>query len=491
MSRSTTRLLILITILGGPVGAPAQSITLEGYLSLVRENHPLFARENLGPALEEAGREAALGARDLRLDFAPGYATSQPLPATAFTPERADQFRAVTSVQKALWGTGGRLSLAWTSNLLNQNIDELIIPGVGIVSSPPEFYQHDLALAYTQPLLRNFRGSLDRLAYDLSGYTVDLAALRALENQEAFLLRMGSKFLQWVALGEQQAISAERLRLTRQQLEQVRSKRRANLVDEVDVLRSEDAGRIAEQGLLLVAAQVKAKGAELAVLARVPELAAQRPDYDLYARVDYGTTGELLAHLRDDSRLLALVATRRLQLERRHRGLEELTRPQLNLVVQLTLKSGNAALNNSLKFDKSDAGLILQFSYPLRNRGARADVRKSRLELRRNALESDEIMLDLEAGLRNLKIQIEELEKVMTLNEEQMETARRKTAAELERYNSGRGELTFVIQSQDNEMAARLAYARNAGSYHALGLQLRALTDDLLDGDFIGEDRRP
>ena len=489
MNRSATRLLILITILGGPIGAPAQSITLEGYLNLVRENHPLFARENLGPALEEASREAALGARDVRLDFAPGYATSQPLPTSAFSPTKLDQFRAGTSLEKAIWGTGGRLALSWTSDVLSQNIPNIVLGDISIPAGPPEFYQHDLALAYTQPLLQNFRGVLDRLAYDLGRYTVDMAALRALENQEAFLLRMGSKFLEWVALGEQQSISAERLRLTRQQLEQVRSKRRANLVDEVDVLRSEDAGRIAEQGLLLVAAQVKAKGAELAVLARSPEL--DKPDFDLFARVDYGTTGELLAHLRDDSRLLALVARRRLQLERRHQGLEELTRPQLNLVAQLAVKSGNEALDNSLKFDKTDAGLFLQFSYPLGNRGARADVQKSRLELRRNALESDEIMLDLEAGLRNLKIQIEELEKVMTLNEEQIKTARRKTAAELERYNSGRGELTFVIQSQDNEMAARLAYTRNAATYHALGLQLRALTDDLLDGDFIGKDRRP
>ena len=37
----------------------------------------------------------------------------------------------------------------------------------------------------------------------------------------------------------------------------------------------------------------------------------------------------------------------------------------------------------------------------------------------------------------------------------------------------------------------RLAYARNAASYHALGLQLRALTDDLLDADAIGGERRP
>ena len=478
MNRSATSFLIIISALAGTLRA--QPITLEGYLDLVRKNHPLFARERLAPAIEEQSRQRHLGGRDVRLGISPTYFTSQPLPASAFTPAQVNQLRAGTSVEKALWSTGGRLALGWTSDALSQT--EISIPGVGTVS-PPEFYQHDLALTYTQPLLQNYRGALDRLGFELGQFTVDMAALQALDNQESFLLRMGSMFLGWVAQSEQMSIAAERLRLADQQLEQVRSKRRANLVDEVDVLRSGDASRIAWQGLLLVESQFKAQRAELAVLARTPELETLAPDFNLYQRVDLGATADFLARLQDDSRLLALVAKRRGQLQRRHRGLEELTRPQLNLVAQLALKSGGEALNSSLDFGKTDAGLFLQFNYPLGNRGALADVRKSRLELRRNALEKDEIMLDLEAGLRSLMIQFEEMGKVLTLNEEQIETARRKTAAELERYNSGRGELTFVIQSRDSEEGARLAYAQNAAAYHTLNLQLRAIMDDLLVAD--------
>lgn len=137
-----------------------------------------------------------------------------------------------------------------------------------------------------------------------------MAALQALENREAFLLRMGSMFLEWTALGEQLAIAGERLRLTEQQLEQVESKRSANLVDELDVLRSEDTRRIARQGLLLVESQWKAKRAELAVLARLPELESLTPQFDLYQRVDHGSSDEILGRLKQDSRLLGLVAKR-------------------------------------------------------------------------------------------------------------------------------------------------------------------------------------
>ncbi|UCD30307.1 MAG: hypothetical protein JSV03_07520 [Planctomycetota bacterium] len=67
-----------------------------------------------------------------------------------------------------------------------------------------------------------------------------------------------------------------------------------------------------------------------------------------------------------------------------------------------------------------------------------------------------------EAGLRNLLIQIEGLVQVLSLNEQHIESACFKTVEELKRYNQGRGDLVFVIQSRDNEERAKLSYALNA-----------------------------
>ena len=77
-------------------------------------------------------------------------------------------------------------------------------------------------------------------------------------------------------------------------------------------------------------------------------------------------------------------------------------------------------------------------------------------------------------------IQIKDLQQVLTLNQEQIESAKAKTVEELKLYNQGRGELTFVIQSQDSEQNARLNYAQNALTYHQLIVQYHALLDELL-----------
>ena len=163
--------------------------------------------------------------------------------------------------------------------------------------------------------------------------------------------------------------------------------------------------------------------------------------------------------------------------------MNERTKPQLYLNTQLALKSGDDEFGGSFGFDKSDAGIFLQFSYPLGNREAIAQVEKSNLQISRHDREVDGVILNLEAAAQNLMIQMEEMEKVLSLNEKQIETAFQKTMAEVKRYNQGRSDLTFVIQSQDSEEGARLSYAQNTATYHRLNLQLKALMDELLITD--------
>jgi len=81
--------------------------------------------------------------------------------------------------------------------------------------------------------------------------------------------------------------------------------------------------------------------------------------------------------------------------------------------------------------------------------------------------------------LTNLNVLIKEFENVLKLNQEQIESAEVKTKEELELYNLGRGNLTFVIQSRDNLENAKLTYAVNAVTYHKLIIEYQSLMDQL------------
>ncbi|MEE9553873.1 MAG: TolC family protein [candidate division Zixibacteria bacterium] len=355
-------------------------------------------------------------------------------------------------------------------------IDLKIGPSYGI---PNLYYQDQFTLAYVHPLLQNRNGFLDRFQYELKRFDIDFSEIQALENQESFLAVSAIKFLEWVFLTEQEEIIRERLNLSNEALSNTNKKRDANLVDEVDVLRAEDAVRIAKQNLVLVGSQWKGLQAELAVLSQNDELYNLVPEFTLYKIEALPSQDAAILQLKQNSRLIQTIDIRIQQLEYSRLGYKETMKPRLSLLAQFNIKKADKIFGDALGVDKPDIIGGLQFGVPLGNRTAKSQITKTDLQIAQLEKKRDELTLDLVAALTNLYIQIEELKKILTLNKEQIESARAKTAEEVRLYNQGRVDLAFVIQSQDGEQNAKLNYAMNALTYHKLLIKYRALTDAL------------
>jgi len=320
---------------------------------------------------------------------------------------------------------------------------------------------------------------LDRLQYDLKQFDIDFSEVQALENVEEFLANSAAKFLDWVFLTEQKKIVSERSRLSEEALARTRKKRAAHLVDEVDVIRTEDAVRIAKQNQVFVESQWNALQAELAVFSQNDELYHVGPEFDLYQVEELMPLEEAISQLKDSSRLIEPIEIRLRQLEYARKGFEETLKSELSLVAQFNIKNADEGLVSSLIMDKPDALVGLQFGFPFGNRTVKSQITKTDLQRAQLKKQMEALTLTLTSTLTNLHIQIRELENVLALNREQIESAKERTKEELKLYNQGRGELTFVIQSRDNEENAKLTYARNALTYHKLIVEVRALMDQL------------
>ncbi|MFQ5885595.1 MAG: TolC family protein, partial [Thermoplasmata archaeon] len=308
--------IILITLFSR-VGY-AQTITMSDLLASLKETHPFLAKEALSPQIQARELESFLGSQDWTISSSPFYVYQEMLATSSFSPEKIQVTGGGTAVEKSFWNTGGRLSLSWSSDFTDQTIPDILIPippePIVIPAGPSEYYQNKAYLTYSQPLLQNLGGRLDRLNYELGQYAVGFTETQALENQEGFFLDMGRRFLDWVLLSEQSRIANERLSLAEEELKQTNRKRAANLVDRVDILRAEDAVRIAKQGVVLLESQRKSKQAELAVLAQSQELYDMRPEFDLYALEVLPDPDEAASLLKEKSRILKALAIRREQL---------------------------------------------------------------------------------------------------------------------------------------------------------------------------------
>jgi outer membrane protein TolC len=467
--------LVLTGLVGLPLFLGAQVITREEFLDRVKSVHPIFEKEELAARIEGEDRASFLGARDWNV-FSSLFVSHEEATIAIAGPEETDQISFEGGVEKAFWKTGGRLSASYSSFRTSMTID----PELGkffVVSDA--YYQNQFAVTYTHPLLRNNRGFLDRLEYDLKEYDIDFSEVMSFENREDFLAGTAQKFLDWVFLMEQERIIHERLKLSEEEFTRTERKRRAHLVEQADVIRAEDAVRFWKQNLMLVESQRKSLNAELAVISMNSGLRSMIPEFHLYEIVPLDTLDEAILGLEEKSRLIRAIDIRLRQLDHSRRGFEHTLKPDLSLVTQFNIKNADEGYGESWNLDKPDAVVGLQLSFPLGNRTTRHQITKTDLQIAQLEKELEDLTLTLVAALTDVYIQIRELEKVLELNKEQIESARQRTTEELKLYNQGRGELTFVIQSQDNEQNANLTYATNALTYHKLIVSYLALTDQL------------
>ncbi|ASQ90263.1 hypothetical protein CHL67_04395 [Prosthecochloris sp. GSB1] len=451
----------------------AEPVTLESFSNLLKRTHPFFQKERLTSEIETAERQSFLGDTDWNVTSSLAWSREEET-INVFNPEVTSALSFRSGVGREFWETGGRLtatySLGRTSNTFEQT---------PLFSSPERFYENSFELQYSQPLLRNRGGKLSRLQYDLKGFDIDAAEIQAKETSEEFLVDALSKYLDWVYLEEQMKIVSRRLTLSRSELDRTERKFGAYLVDSADVMRSKDAVNTWRQNLAVVETRLSALRSELSVLVQRPFILDAQPDFNLYSLQRPAALRAAKAKIEDSSRVLRIIALRKEQLDRGAEGVKESGKPDLSLVAAVTAKSAAERTGDSFTFEKKDAALGLQLSVPLENTAAKANYRKNRLQLLQLEKEREDALLSLNASLGSLHTQLTQLERVLDINRQQIETARLRTREETKIYEQGRGDLTFVIMSRDNEESAKLAYAENALNYQKLWLRYQALLDEL------------
>ncbi len=463
----------------------AESLSLPAFFDLVRLKHPAIQSERIQPEIAALEGQIARTAQLWAARSASSYLYSEPVEPSAFTPGEIREASFSAGTEKSIWSTGGRLSINYTANWTKQDLPDISIPTpLGDVSSFSiglnRFYKNQIQLNYSQPLWQNYGGSLDRLEYELNRFYVGAAEYQSVENQEKFMLRMGNLYLDWVLLSEKHNILKERLSLSEEQADYVKQKSDVFLVEHIDVLRAEDAVRMARQNLLLVESQRNAVQTELAVLAKTPKIESMQPDYPLYQTDSLPASDQVFEEARDQIRILKVLQQQKSRLERMKQGFKEQKDPRLNLNVGAGYAAGNERLNEAFGLNRPHFQASLQFSYPLGTDAASIHVQKTQLEIRQSDLQHENTLLDIRSGLSALLIRIREMKHILKLNEQHVASAMKRMEEEQKLYRQGRGQLNFVIQSRDTVQNAKLIYAKNAAGYQKLLLQYRELTDTLL-----------
>ncbi len=452
-----------------------QMLTLVQFLEHLEQTHPLFEREQLNAKIAKQQQKSLTGAEDWTVSSGVNVSHMSYSPA-AMGLESSSGLSLGCNVSRHLWSTGGNLSAG--INLAASALD--YSSGDIYASIPGANYDNSISLSYTQPLLKNWKGVLSRLEYDLKAVEINLEEVQALENQEDFLSSSALSFLDWVFYITKMQIVQERFQLSMESLDEIQQKRARNLVDEVDVIRSKNSVSLSQQDRVNVQLNLSSLVEQLAILAQDTELADKSPQYNLYEIHKLPELKEVVEDFQQNSRLLGQLKLSLKQLEIARKGNEESIKPDLSLTARVGTKQSDDSFGNALIMDKPEAILGLTYTFPLKNTQAQADLMAIDLQIDQLNAQTRELEITQISMLSNICIQLEQMEEILKLNRLQIDLARQKTAEEQTTYNRGRGDLTYVIQSQDEEGGAKLTYALNALTYQKLYIQYLALTDQLL-----------
>ncbi|MBE8190504.1 MAG: TolC family protein [Candidatus Thioglobus sp.] len=242
---------LLITVLF--FSANISALTQYEFVQRLKSTHPFFKQQALIGQIRQIEKQASSANEDWIL------AANSDLQNDNSTRTNTIKF----SARKKIVSLGSELIFAKTLSKKNQNSER----------------RNQFSVDYSHPLLRNSNGVNDRLDGDIAQISIDKNRLQRAEAEEDFILQNLQRLVNLAYAQERQRINAQRLTLAGQELDLVRQKFNASVVDKVDVLSQQDAYQSAEQQLFLAQQDLLSLQSEVAIILNIePDFAIAEID---------------------------------------------------------------------------------------------------------------------------------------------------------------------------------------------------------------------
>lgn len=452
---------IFITIAILLTGVNAQAISEREFVERLKNTHPFFEQQALSSQIKQVEKRLTSANEDWIFAIDSNYKNEDAsnILSTASTYKKLDTTSVDISATRKIADSGSNITFKHTWKDKNKDIDTT---------------RNKFSLDYTYPLLRNRDGVNDQLDGDVSQIAIEKNTLDRLEKEENFILKKLKRFVDLAYAQEQQLINERRLALAEQELNLVKKKFAASVVDKVDVLLQEDAYQRAQQQLLQAQQDLTLLRHEIAITLALgfDQVVANT---DLYKTYTLKNT-----QLLTQTRVLKITALDQKTLKRQLRSFKNESQAKLDLILGLVSEGESTSYSNSLTNQSATWNVGLGLSYPLGGVKSSNNVKKTEIKLARLVQYKQEQLLDLNIKAITLKEKIKLLIQMLKSNKKQIAIAKARTAEERDRYANGSGQASFVINAQNNEQNAQLSYAQVATNYQKAVLDFKATIDQLV-----------
>ena len=464
------RLLILTIVI--PIIFAQNQVTQDMLLKALEDNHPLWQRTELAQEITKLEKKSLTGSQDMNIKTDAAIRVI-PQSSAMSSFDRTTSASASGEISKLYWKTGGTasagvsLASSWMSG------------GTAMPSMPDNSFDNSIFVMFTQPLLKNYKGILYSLPWQLKDIEIDTDKLKRSEEREALLAESSAMFLDWAYYNEIEDILEKRKSLSEESLECNIRKRKSNLVDEVDVIRAQTSLKATE---LSIESNIMLRDALLVELEKTTGLTLlndKSPAIDINILPELLPLDEIITDFLENSRTLGQIKKSIEMLVMSRTLKEEALKDNLSVYTRLGLQDSDPDFVEAILIDKTEIALGLTWQFPRNKTTEKANLEVLNLQIEELELQLEELELSYITSISKIYNQLESLQSILATIHEQLELAKSQTKEEERLYEIGRNEYTFVIQSQDKQENILQSYAQNVLSWQKLYNTLLSLTDKL------------
>lgn len=478
-------LVLAITVRGAYAEEPPLHLTLKDAIRMAVERNLEVRAELYNPAMGEADIRLNRGIYDPLLTLSADYQESTTQPASIFLSgariSRQKNLSANAGISQ-LVPTGGTIGLFF-DNLWNRNNSDI---SRGFLD---EYWQTDLAISYSQPLLKNFGKEATELgiAVAVNSKTASLDQFRS--RLIDVVTRTRTAYFLLYSLRENLEAKKTALTLANKILDDTRGRVKAGVLPAMETLNAEFGVSTREKERIDAEKLLQDQMDAMRVLLQTGGTSELVP-VDQPAREDYpvdeaAAIRRALAERPDLKAQKLNIQTLDLQTRVAHNR----TLPDLTFSASAALtglgRDYSRDLDNVSSGDYPVWGLGLHFTYPLGNREAQNDFIKSRLKTEQARIQlknlEDNVRTEVSTAIRGIRanfLQLEVADRGLAYAEERMR-------AYIKKNEVGLATTKEVVDVQNDLVAAQANRIRAQAEYNIALAQFWKVTGETLEHEGI------
>ncbi|HXK65246.1 MAG TPA: TolC family protein [Spirochaetota bacterium] len=430
----------------------ATIISYEQYISVITQKLPQIKNNVLQVEKAYNQVEKAKSVDDTNL-IAKGQYARQKMYTTGkslYEPDYKQSYYGYMGIEQTLASTGTRVSLG-----LEYNASSI----TGNLTIPPQAYSVDeyrpsITATITQPLLKNAFGIIDRYVKNSAAMKLEIQKLQQLQDDQSVLNYYKKLYFNWVLYKQALDIWQESITNARSLVDSVKRKARAGLAENDDVQRAVSS---------LLNYQAQYKQYEIAYKSLCDELSLYfdtsiTPDInDMNSMFDNVVSAEYTEVPFEKTRSWLIVKKNMDVMQYTINVADNSTLPQMNLILSASRKNYSDRQREALsKLPDTDYSVGVEFSYPLGNHDADAQLKDYELslkELEHNLLITQNSYYK---SLRTIMQYLNGYKELIATHNKNLQALISQRQTERKKYEQARLDLQYLINTENSVAMEKL-----------------------------------